>query len=189
AVRVSRVDRGALACRQSLRRPAAGDLELRELYAAALRDQRARIGSHGLRRRRWHRPGPDRGDSQVLLLRRLGHPAADPDHCRHHRHPDVAHPPSPDRPGGAVVIRRDVDPGRLRDRYPKHFASFPRDRALGLSVAALAVLVLLWGMIDLGFFSDKLLGGGGRLLEIVGLMLPPDPGSWGHARTFAIALL
>ena len=69
-----------------LRRPAAGHLELRELHAAALRDQRARIGRHGLRRRRRHRPGPDRGDPQVLLFRRFGHPAADPGHGGDHRH-------------------------------------------------------------------------------------------------------
>src|SRR5262249_19570673 len=107
----------------------------------------------------------------------------------HHRHPDVARPPSPDWPGGAFVIRREVDPGPLRARYPQHFARFPRERTLWLLAAAAAVVVLLWGMADLGFFSGKLLGGGERLLEIAGLMLPPDPGSWAHARVFAVALL
>ena len=45
-----------------------------QLRAAALRDQRARRRGHGLRRRRRHRPGPDRGDPQVLLHRRQRHP-------------------------------------------------------------------------------------------------------------------
>jgi phosphonate transport system permease protein len=84
---------------------------------------------------------------------------------------------------------RNIDPGPLRDRYPQHFARFPRERALGSVAAAAAVAVLLWGMASLGFFGDGLLGGGERLLEIVGLMLPPDPGSWAHARTYGIALL
>jgi phosphonate transport system permease protein len=87
------------------------------------------------------------------------------------------------------MIRHGVDLGPLRDRYPQHFARFPRDRAFGLLAVVAALVVLLWGMADLGFFSGKLLGGGERLLEIVGLMLPPDPGSWAHARTYAVALL
>jgi phosphonate transport system permease protein len=87
------------------------------------------------------------------------------------------------------VIRHEADPGPLRDRYPQHFARFQRERTLGLLAAAIAVAVLLWGMADLGFFSGRLLGGSERLLEIVGVMLPPDPGSWAHARTYAIALL
>jgi phosphonate transport system permease protein len=87
------------------------------------------------------------------------------------------------------VNRHGVDPGPLRDRYPQHFTRFPRDRARWLLAAMVALIVLLWGMADLGFFSGKLLGGGERLLEIVGLMLPPDPGSWAHVRTYAMALL
>jgi phosphonate transport system permease protein len=86
-------------------------------------------------------------------------------------------------------MRPGPDLSTLRDRYPQHFARFPRDRALWLVAAAGAVVVLLWGMADLGFFSDKLFGGGERLVEIVGLMIPPDPGSWANTRTFAVALL
>jgi phosphonate transport system permease protein len=86
-------------------------------------------------------------------------------------------------------MSREVDPGPLRDRYPQHFARFPRERGLWLLAAVAAVAALLWGMADFGFFSGKLVGGGERLLEIVGLMLPPDPGSWSHARTYAISLL
>jgi len=34
-----------------------------------------------------------------------------------------------------------------------------------------------------------LLFGMGRLVEIAGLMLPPDPGSWAHARAYGMALI
>ena len=57
-----------------LRRRAASAGELRQLCAAALRDQRARGDGAGLRRRGRHRAGPDGGDPQVLLFRRQRHP-------------------------------------------------------------------------------------------------------------------
>ena len=59
----------------ALRRAAAGALQLPQLCPAALRDQCARRLGHGFRRRRRHRPGPDRGHPQVLLSGRLRHPA------------------------------------------------------------------------------------------------------------------
>ncbi|MBV8408891.1 MAG: phosphonate ABC transporter, permease protein PhnE [Alphaproteobacteria bacterium] len=81
----------------------------------------------------------------------------------------------------------DVD--GLRQRYPGHFSPFGRERLIQLLVAVAAVVVLLFGMAQLDFFSGKLAAGIGRLVEIADLMLPPDPGSWAHARTFAIALV
>ena len=57
------------------------------------------------------------------------------------------------------------------------------------ALATGAVILLIYGMIQLGFFGGTFLVGLGRLAEIVGLMLPPDPGSWGHVRTFVMALL
>lgn len=77
----------------------------------------------------------------------------------------------------------------VRDRYPEHFRQFSRQRAL-VSVAAASLFVLLiLGMARLGFFDGKLLAGLGRLAEIAGLMLPPDPGSWAHVRIYTVSLV
>ena len=84
--------------------------------------------------------------------------------------------------------RLPVDLG-IRDRHPEHFRRFDRRRQAALAVAAAAFAFLLFGMEQLGFFEGKLLAGLGRLAEIMGLMLPPDPKDWAHARTFGWALL
>ncbi len=77
----------------------------------------------------------------------------------------------------------------VRDRYPEHFRRFGPQR-LPMIVGASAMLaLLLYGMEVLGFFDGKLLSGMGRLVEIAGLMLPPDPGSWAHARAYGMALI
>src|SRR5262249_27307967 len=157
--------------------------------AAAIRDQRARIGGHGLRRGRRHRPGPDRGHPQVLLLGHVGHPASHSSYRRGDRRPDLVHPPSPDRPGGRPLMGGPPDVQALRDRYPQQFAQMSRHRVAMAVGAAAGLLLLLFGLAELGFFGGGLLGGGARLLEILGLMLPPDPGSWANARAFALALL
>jgi phosphonate transport system permease protein len=81
----------------------------------------------------------------------------------------------------------DVD--GLRQRYPGHFSRFGRGHLIELCVGVAAVAMLLFGMAQLDFFSGKLAAGAGRLIEIAGLMLPPDPGSWAYARIFAVALL
>jgi phosphonate transport system permease protein len=88
-----------------------------------------------------------------------------------------------------MAARPRIDLTAIRDRYPHHFAAVSRE---GISMTALAtgaVILLIYGMIQLGFFGGTFLVGLGRLAEIVGLMLPPDPGSWGHVRTFVMALL
>ena len=85
--------------------------------------------------------------------------------------------------------RPTIDLVAIRDRHPQHFARFDRQRLLTLLTAVASVTLLLFGMAQLGFFGGKLLSGSLRLAEIVGLMLPPDPGSWAHARTFGMALL
>src|SRR5262249_1706023 len=77
----------------------------------------------------------------------------------------------------------------IRARHPQHFSGLGRDRRRQLVVVGLAIALLLFGMAELGFFSGKLLSGGERLIKIAGLMLPPDPGGWAHARTFGARLL
>ena len=85
--------------------------------------------------------------------------------------------------------RRAIDLAAIRDRHPQHFARFDRQRLLTMLMGVAALALLLFGMAQLGFFGGTLLSGSVRLVEIVGLMLPPDPGSWAHARTFTMALL
>jgi phosphonate transport system permease protein len=82
-----------------------------------------------------------------------------------------------------------VDLGAMRDRHPEHFQRFDLRRRMVLAVAAAAFALLVFAMGELGFFDGKLLAGMGRLAEIAGLMLPPDPKDWAHVRLFSSALL
>ena len=82
-----------------------------------------------------------------------------------------------------------IDLAAIRDRHPQHFSGFGRRRFPATAAAVAAFFLLLVGMAELGFFDGKLLSGSVRLVEITGLMLPPDPGGWAHARTFGMALL
>ena len=77
----------------------------------------------------------------------------------------------------------------VRDRYPEHFRRFGAHRLPMIAVATAMFALLLFGMDRLGFFDGKLLSGIGRLVEIAGLMLPPDPGVWAHARAYGMALI
>jgi len=77
----------------------------------------------------------------------------------------------------------------VRDRYPEHFRRLGPQRLPMIAVATAMLVLLLYGMEVLGFFDGKLLSGMGRLAEIAGLMLPPDPGSWAHARAYGMALI
>jgi phosphonate transport system permease protein len=77
----------------------------------------------------------------------------------------------------------------VRDRYPEHFRRFGPQRLPMIVVASAMLALLLYGMEVLGFFDGNLLSGMGRLVEIAGLMLPPDPGSWAHARAYGMALI
>ncbi len=86
-------------------------------------------------------------------------------------------------------MRPAVDLAAIRGRHPRHFDRFDRRRLTGALVGVAALALLLWGMAELGFFGGTLLSGSERLAEIVGLMLPPDPGSWAHARMFGMALI
>ena len=88
-----------------------------------------------------------------------------------------------------MPARFPVDLGAVRGRHPQHFQRFDRGRQMVTAVAAAAFVLLVFAMSELGFFDGKLLAGMGRLVEITGLMLPPDPKDWAHVRLFSSALL
>jgi phosphonate transport system permease protein len=82
-----------------------------------------------------------------------------------------------------------IDLEALRARHPAHFAGFGRDRAFALGIGAAAFALLVFGMIWLGFFGERVFSGFGELGKVVVLMLPPDPGSWAHVKLFTSALI
>jgi phosphonate transport system permease protein len=88
-----------------------------------------------------------------------------------------------------MSLRTPIDLDAIRNRHPHHFGRPSRERQLlqGLGVAAL--LLLLGGMAEFGFFGGAFIGGIGKLGEIAGLMLPPNPGDWAHVRLYAMSLV
>jgi phosphonate transport system permease protein len=82
-----------------------------------------------------------------------------------------------------------IDLAALRARHPQHFGGFGRDRAMTLALAAGALALLVFGMIRLGFFGERVLNGFGELGYVVVLMLPPDPGGWSHVWLYTNALI
>lgn len=88
-----------------------------------------------------------------------------------------------------MPARPAVDLVAVRHRHPQHFRRFDRARQLTAGMAVAAFLLLVYAMAALGFFEGKLIAGLGRLVELVGLMLPPDPKDWAHVRVFSQALL
>jgi len=88
-----------------------------------------------------------------------------------------------------MAERVQVDLAALRARHPGHFAGFGRDRAMAIGIAVAAFGLLIFGMIWLGFFGDRVLSGVGELGKVVVLMLPPDPGSWSNVKLFTSALI
>ncbi|MBS0222723.1 MAG: phosphonate ABC transporter, permease protein PhnE [Proteobacteria bacterium] len=88
-----------------------------------------------------------------------------------------------------MSIRPPLDIDALRSRHPQHFQGCGRDRVMALGVVAAAIALLLVGMAGLGFFDSKMLQGASKLWEVVGHLLPPDPGSWSHVRLYASALV
>jgi len=88
-----------------------------------------------------------------------------------------------------MPARVPVDLGAVRRRHPEHFQGFDRRRQTVIALVAAAFALLVFAMDQLGFFDGKLLKGVGRLVEIAGLMLPPDPKDWAHVRIFSSALI
>jgi phosphonate transport system permease protein len=88
-----------------------------------------------------------------------------------------------------MAMRPKIDFEALRARHPAHFAGFDRDRATTLAITGAALALLIFGMIWLGFFGERVLSGFGELGKVVVLMLPPDPGGWPNVKLFTSALI
>lgn len=69
------------------------------------------------------------------------------------------------------------DPARLRERYPEVFNRPASARLATPLVAALALAIFIFGLIDLDFSLSRLIAGVSQLGWISLMMLPPDPGS------------
>ena len=82
-----------------------------------------------------------------------------------------------------------VDLAALRDRHPGQFRRWDRSRLAVSGAAIVLASLLLFSLDRLGFFDGKLVAGLGRVVEIGGLMLPPDPKDWAHVRVFSWALV
>ncbi|RED38388.1 phosphonate transport system permease protein [Rhodopseudomonas thermotolerans] len=89
------------------------------------------------------------------------------------------------------------DEAGIAARFPEQFRPDWIKRAKLVGGLTLAAAVFVFGLIRLEIPFDRLFSGTGRLIEFLGLMLPPDPGSWQLAQvylqamgeTLAIALL
>jgi phosphonate transport system permease protein len=88
-----------------------------------------------------------------------------------------------------MASRMTVDVAAIRDRHPQHFSRPGRDRQLLMAIAAGAVLLLMLAMGQLGFFDARFIEGLGKVFEIAGLMLPPNPGDWAHVRLYLMSLI
>jgi phosphonate transport system permease protein len=69
------------------------------------------------------------------------------------------------------------DPAQLRARYPQVFDRPASARLATPLVAALALAVFIFGLVDLDFSPTRLINGIHQLGWITLLMLPPDPGA------------
>jgi phosphonate transport system permease protein len=87
-----------------------------------------------------------------------------------------------------MLVRLPVDTAAIRARHPAQFGRANRGRQVVMALGAGAGLMLLFGMVQLGFFDGKFLAGVGKLGEIAGLMLPPNPGDWAHVRLYLMSL-
>jgi phosphonate transport system permease protein len=88
-----------------------------------------------------------------------------------------------------MADRNPVDVAAIRARHPEHFGRPSRQRQTNRALAALALVPLLLGMAQFGFFGSTFVEGIGKLGEVVGLMLPPNPGSWAHVRLYTMSLI
>jgi phosphonate transport system permease protein len=86
-------------------------------------------------------------------------------------------------------LRAQLDVAAIRERHPEHFGRPSRARQFMWMLGGSAIVLLLFGMAQLGFFGAGFVTGIGKLGEIAGLMLPPNPGDWAHVRLYLMSLI
>ncbi|MBE9607155.1 phosphonate ABC transporter, permease protein PhnE [Acetobacteraceae bacterium H6797] len=85
----------------------------------------------------------------------------------------------------------------LTARHPAVFRRFSAGRLTGIALLAAFLALFIFGLWRLEFSPGRIVGGFGQLVHFLGLMFPPDPGTWprtllifrGLAETLAIAFL
>lgn len=90
-----------------------------------------------------------------------------------------------------------ADLAGITARHPAVFRALPPARLRSIALFLAAAGLLGYGLWRLEFAPARLASGAGQLVHFLGLMLPPDPGSWsrallvlrGLAETLAIAFL
>ncbi|WP_426954927.1 phosphonate ABC transporter, permease protein PhnE [Muricoccus radiodurans] len=90
-----------------------------------------------------------------------------------------------------------ADRAGLAARHPAVFRPLPPSRLVALAIFAAALGLLVFGLWRLEFSPGRIAGGFEQLLHFLGLMVPPNPGTWsrtllilhGLAETLAIAFL
>ena len=96
---------------------------------------------------------------------------------------------------GSLRARADVDRARLKGRYPEVFRTPLLARAVSLTIVTVGVGLVIYALWRFGFSPAKFVDGLGKLGTVVGLMMPPDPGSqlWKYVaalgETLSIAFL
>ena len=76
----------------------------------------------------------------------------------------------------------------MRRRYPDVFVPAWRRNRGSIAVFVALVALLLYGMVSVGFANPRLIEGLGKLGWVLGMMLPPDPGSIARAIIYLKAL-
>src|ERR1700730_10765340 len=188
-------DRGQLALSGTFRGNAAGAVKPRQLRVAAVRGQCARSDGDRLCRGGRHRPRPDRRHPQILLLRCQRDAVddhRDGDGDRHALGPAAAPPAGDGEPAvnasGVLRAMSLAQSTELRRRYPETLVVGWRRKVPLLALCAAAIGVYFVGLMILDISPAKIVSGIGRLVDIVALILPPDPESWARVLLYLGAL-
>ena len=91
-------------------------------------------------------------------------------------------------PSGGLRTMLLVHGVELRRRYPKTMAGGWHQKIPLVASCVAAAGMYVAGMVILDLSPVKIVSGLDRLLDIVGLMLPPDPGIWARALLYLDAL-
>ena len=66
----------------------------------------------------------------------------------------------------------------IAEKYPLHFRRLTPLRAMAVAIALVMLAVFVFSLYRLDFSAARMLNGVARLLDVVRLMVPPDPETW-----------